>query len=106
MLRVLLALLWLAPAQALASADLLPAANDPVACTSPHDLWSFLDAEDKADRQAIARLVEKGCASLRRTQYLLVEDQNGVSLLRVFSKPGDWASSRLAYTLDELLPGR
>jgi len=33
----------------------------------------------------------------------LVGDENGVSTIRLFPRQGDWASSRLAYTLDEMV---
>ncbi len=102
MKAVCIALLFVALAGP-ALADPLPKPGDSVACTDPEALWTLVDAEQSHDAASLSRLMASRCRLLARTRYLLIEERGGVAKLRVFAKPGDWSSSWIAYTLDEML---
>lgn len=76
---------------------------EPIACPTRHDLYKLLNAADRRDAKATARLVGPVCQKLAGLRYSVEEDMNGVSTVRVFVKEGDWATSQLAYTLDEMV---
>lgn len=81
----------------------------PVACDSAQRLWAYLDAADQRDRAAMGQLLDNGCIRLGTARFLIVGERNGVTTIRLFDKPGDWRTSHLAYTLDEMAtraPGR
>jgi hypothetical protein len=80
-----------------------PAMLPPVACRTADDLFELLNAADSRDRKETARLAAGACTPLAGVHYELVGDENGVSTVRLFPRQGDWASSRLAYTLDEMV---
>jgi hypothetical protein len=86
------------PALAGASSNL-----DPIACMSPETLYELLNAANRHDKLATAQLEGSACKSLQGAHYELVEERNGVSEIRLFPRDGDWADSRLVYTLDEML---
>jgi hypothetical protein len=95
---------------AVATATALPAFPasshiEPVACQTRHDLFALLNAADRHDTIAKARLTASACKPIAGTHYEIVGAANGVSTIRLFPREGDWASSRLAYTLDEMLAG-
>lgn len=87
------------------SAVSLPAAAEPdaVACPTRRDLYEFLNAADRHDTGEAARLLGPVCRPLDGLHYTVEEEMNGVTTVRVFRKEGDWASSQLAYTLDEMV---
>jgi hypothetical protein len=101
MLKQLLMVLVLGSATvpALAAAD----EPDPVACPTPRDLYEFLNAADRHDTGEARRMMGAVCRPLAGLHYMVEEEMNGVTTLRVFRKEGDWASSQLAYTLDEMV---
>src|SRR4051794_30275767 len=76
---------------------------EPVACMSPKTLYELLNAANRHDRLATAQLEGSACEKLQGAHYQLVEEKNGVSAIRLFPRDGDWADSRLFYTLDEML---
>jgi hypothetical protein len=76
----------------------------PVACATQDDLFDLLNAADRSDVKEEARLTIGACRPLAGLHYEVVETENGVLTLRLFPHEGDWASSRLAFTLDEMVP--
>src|SRR5579872_2285633 len=84
---------------ALASADGLR----PVACPTQDDLFDLLNAADRHDLKEMARLVGNVCRPLAGLRYDVQEMANGVTTIRIFATKGDWTSSELAYTLDEMV---
>jgi hypothetical protein len=101
MIKNLLFTLILASAAlpALASVDRL----QPVACPTEEDLFALLNAADRHDVKETARLVGPVCRPLAGLRYDVQEMVNGVTTIRIFTAKGDWASSELAYTLDEMV---
>jgi hypothetical protein len=77
---------------------------EPVACATPQELYDLLNAADRHDAKAAARLAAASCQPLAALQFGVESAANGLATIRVFVKKGDWASSRIAYTLDEMLP--
>jgi hypothetical protein len=75
----------------------------PVACNSPSDLYKLLDAADRKDAGAQARLVGRSCENLADRRYEVVAQKNGIVTIRLFPHDGDRAGSRLAVTLDEMV---
>jgi hypothetical protein len=88
------------PALAGASAKL-----EPIGCMSAKTLYELLNAANRHDKLATAQLEGSACEPLQGAHYELVEERNGVSEIRLFprDRDGDWAASRLVYTLDEML---
>jgi hypothetical protein len=76
----------------------------PVACQSEGDLFELLNAADRHDIKEQARLSAGACRPLAGLHYDVVDEENGVLTLRLFLQEGDWASSRLGFTLDEMVP--
>jgi hypothetical protein len=74
-----------------------------VACGTADALFELLNAAGRRDRKEAARLTAGACTPLAGLHYELVGDENGVSTIRLFPRKGDWASSRLVYTLDEMV---
>jgi hypothetical protein len=91
------------PAQAMPSPAPSIAIVEPVACDSEMALFDLLNASDGRDRREVARIAASACRRLTGLTYEIVEEINGVAQIRLFPKPGDWAHSRLAYTLDEMV---
>lgn len=79
------------------------ALDNPVGCIDAETLWNLLAAWEHHDARTSAQLLAARCQSLANTRYLLVEQRNGVSKLRVFKKPDEWATSWVIYTLDEMV---
>jgi hypothetical protein len=77
--------------------------TDGVACPTRRDLYEFLNAADRHDTKEAMRMIGAVCQPLANLRYKVEEEMNGVTTLRVFRKAGDWASSQLAYTLDEMV---
>jgi hypothetical protein len=94
----LTAVAMMLPVLAPASAKLAP-----VACVSPKMLYQLLNAANRHDRLETARLEGSACELLQGERFELVEERNGVSEIRLFPRDGDWADSRVVYTLDEML---
>ena len=90
------------PLSALAFDD-LSGPGIPVGCCDPNALWALLDAEDTHDSVLLAKLMTSRCHSLAGVRYLLEEQRDGISRVRVFPDAGDWSTSWIAYTLDEML---
>jgi hypothetical protein len=76
----------------------------PVACATQDDLFDLLNAADRSDVKAEARLTAGTCRPLAGQHYKIVDAENGVLTLRLFPHEGDWATSRLAFTIDEMVP--
>jgi hypothetical protein len=79
------------------------AALHPVACATQQDLYDLLNADESHDLKAEARLAA-GCRPFAGLHYEIVDEENGILTLRLFPREGDWASSRLVFTLDEMVP--
>src|SRR5262249_25041825 len=79
------------------------AGREQMACVSPGALYALLNAESRHDRREVAHLEGVGCQTLSGLHYEVTGERNGVIEIRVFTREDDWASSRLAYTLDEML---
>ena len=96
--------LLMALALSAVSLPVLAAAGEPdaVACPTQRDLYEFLNAADRHDTGEAARLLGPVCRPLAGLHYTVEDEMNGVTTVRVFRKEGDWASSQLAYTLDEM----
>jgi hypothetical protein len=92
------------PAQAMPSPGPMIAMAEPIACDSKRALFDLLNASERHDRREAARIAAGACQRLTGLTYEIVEEINGVAEIRLFPKPGDWAHSRLAYTLDEMVP--
>ncbi len=75
----------------------------PVACDSTHHLYNLLNAATRRDSLRIAHLEAAACETLAGHHYEIVREMNGVTQIRIFAAEGDWARSRLAYTLDEMV---
>jgi hypothetical protein len=73
---------------------------EPIACESEDALFDLLNA---GDRRGVVRIAAGACQRLSGLNYEIVEETNGVAQIRVFPRPGDWAHSRLEYTLDEMI---
>jgi hypothetical protein len=86
------------PALAGASGNL-----EPTGCMSTKTLYELLNAANRHDKLATAQLEGSACEPLQGAHYELVEEKNGVSEIRLFPRDGDWAASRLVYTLHEML---
>ena len=80
------------------------AALRPLACASQQDLYDLLNADESRDLKAEARLTAGACRPFAGLHYEVVDEENGVLTLRLFPREGDWASSRLVFTLDEMVP--
>jgi hypothetical protein len=78
---------------------------EPVACISPKTLYELLNAANRHDRLETAQLEGSACRPIEGEHYEIVAEKNGVSQIRLFPRAGDWADSRVAYTLDEMLSG-
>jgi hypothetical protein len=96
----LASLLFIA-ATALHGQEAAPA--DAIACTTPRDLWAFLNAKDQNDRQASDLLLSGSCRILRGAQYILLENRNGIEKILVFDRPGDWDAAKAFYTLADMM---
>lgn len=92
------------PAEAMPTTAPMVAVAEPVACDSEMALFDLLNASERRDRrEAAARIAAGACQPLSGLTYEIVEEINGVAQIRLFPKPGDWAHSRLAYTLDDMV---
>lgn len=76
----------------------------PVACATQQDLYDLLNADESHDLKAEARLAAGACRPFAGLHYEVVDEENGILTLRLFPREGDWASSRLVFTLDEMVP--
>jgi hypothetical protein len=81
----------------------LPDPGTPVGCCDPDTLWDLLDAQDNHDVARLAKLMKSRCHSLAGVRYLLEQQRNGVSKVRVFPDADNWSKSWIAYTLDEMV---
>jgi|SRR6266481_3726095 hypothetical protein len=79
------------------------ATAEPVVCDSEDALFDLLNAGEGRDRRGTVRIAAGACQRLSGLTYEIVEETNGVAQIRLFPKPGDWAHSRLAYTLNEMV---
>src|SRR5690348_3041513 len=105
MMKGLCAALALAASGATAFASTVSATTgglQPVACPTTDALYELLNAADRHDVKETARLVGPVCEHLARLHYTVEETANGIATIRVFARDGDWATSRRAYTLDEM----
>ena len=104
MIKLLVAALAVSAAAALPIHITQSAPLGPVACESESDLFALLNAADRHDIKEQARLSAGACRPLAGLHYDVVDEDNGVLTLRLFPREGDWASSRLGFTLDEMVP--
>jgi hypothetical protein len=72
-----------------------------IACTTPQDVWDYLNAVDEDDQKTMHELLGGTCRSLRGARYVLLEDRNGMEKILVFDRPGDWEAARVFYALAE-----
>jgi hypothetical protein len=86
-----------------AAFDDLPESGTPVGCCDPDALWDLLDAEDNHDVARMTKLMKSHCHSLAGVRYLLEQQRNGVSRVRVFPDQDNWSKSWVTYTLDEMV---
>src|SRR4051794_24151868 len=84
-------------------ADAQTASDTAIACVSEGRLWSFLDARDGKDANAMRQLLRGECRPIGSATYSFVTSRNGTAQILVFRKPGDWESAETMYTLDEML---
>ena len=83
---------------------------EPFGCADPQVFYNILNlallnlAEPVSARKR-AKLIANKCVSLVGARYLLVGTADGLAEIRVFATPGDWATSSLVFTLDEMLDG-
>jgi len=76
---------------------------EPVACDSEDALFDLLNASEQRDRRGAVRIAAGACQPLSGLTYEIGEETNGGAQIRLFPAPGDWARSRLEYTLDEMI---
>lgn len=79
------------------------APNGAVGCVSQDGLMKFIDAKESNDRATLAGLLNGECRPLDGKEYSVIEDRNGSLKILVLSKPDDWESAQVFYTLDEIL---
>jgi hypothetical protein len=91
------------PAAAIAGPDDSPLELGPIACDSRHHLYNILNAAGRRDSVRVAHYEAAACETLAGHPYEIVREMNGVSEIRIFPTEGDWARSRVGYTLDEML---
>jgi hypothetical protein len=77
--------------------------TEPVACDSEDALFDRLNAGEDHDQRGAVWVAGGACQPLSGVTYQIIEETNGVAQIRVFPIPGDWARSRLEYTLDEMI---
>src|SRR5471030_23943 len=104
MINQLIAALAVSDVTAMPSLETQSATLRPVACETEHDLFELLNAADRRDVREEARLSAGACRPLAGLHYDVVDEENGILTLRLFLHEGDWASSRLGFTLDEMVP--
>lgn len=75
----------------------------PMACPTEQDLFDLLNAADREDGVETTRLARDVCHTLVGARYEVEGAANGVTRIRLFPREGDWAHSRPAYTLDEMV---
>src|SRR5260370_34289528 len=85
------------------AASLSTTMPQPVACQTKRELFELLNAEDRHDTKEEARLTAGACRPIAGLHYEVVSDENGIATIRIFAHEGDWASSHLAFTLDEMV---
>ncbi len=76
---------------------------EPFGCVSPEAFYEALSHAESLSAKERAKLVARGCRPLAGALYLRVGEEDGLAKVRVFAMPGDWASSSIVYTLDEML---
>ena len=104
MIKQLIAALAVSAVTALPTRITQPAPLGPVACETARDLFELLNAADRHDIKEQARLFAAACRPLAGLHYDVVDEDNGVLTLRLFPREGDWTSSRLGFTLDDMVP--
>lgn len=104
MINQLVAVLAVGAVAALPTPSSQSAVLRPVACETQQDLFDLLNAADRNDLKESARLTAGPCRPLAGLHYDIVDEENGVLTVRLFPREGDWASSRLGFTLDEMVP--
>ncbi|HEX3499442.1 MAG TPA: hypothetical protein VHT04_08965 [Stellaceae bacterium] len=104
MINQLVALLAVSAVAALPTPSSQSAGLRPVACETQQDLFDLLNAADRNDLKEAARLTVGACRPLAGLHYDIVDEENGVLTVRLFPREDDWTSSRLGFTLDEMVP--
>jgi hypothetical protein len=97
---VLIAALLVAPGD-VSGAESAP--REPFGCIKPEIFYDALSQADGAGKTLPPARFAKACRGLAGLPYLRVGDRDGLAEIRVFPKPGDWATSVIIYTLDEML---
>jgi hypothetical protein len=72
-------------------------------CANSEVFYNILDRADPSSAETRGPLVAKNCLSLVGVHYLLVGEEDGLAKIRIFAKLGDWATSSVVFTLDEML---
>jgi hypothetical protein len=104
MINQLAAVIAVAAIGALPNPSSQSAALRPVACQTQQDLFDLLNAADRNDIKETARLNAAACRPLAGLHFDVVDEENGVLTVRLFPHEGDWTTSRLGFTLDEMVP--
>jgi hypothetical protein len=76
---------------------------EPFGCASAEVFYNILNLAEPLSAKKRAKLIAKNCLSLADTRYLVVGEGDGLAKIRVFPTPGDWATSSVVFTLDEML---
>jgi hypothetical protein len=79
------------------------ASVDQFGCADPEALYNILNLAEPSGARKRATLIAKNCMSLAGAHYLLLGEEDGLAKIRVFAKRGDWATSSVVFTLDEML---
>jgi len=79
------------------------AMDEPFGCVNPEVLYDMLNLAEPLSAASRGRLSAKSCVSLVGARYLVVGEGDGLAKIRIFAKPGDWATSAVVFTLDEML---
>ena len=72
-------------------------------CVSPAAFYEALNHAESLGAKERVKPVARGCRLLAGAFYLPVGEEDGLAKIRVFATPGDWATSSVVYTLDEML---
>jgi hypothetical protein len=76
---------------------------DQFGCANPETLYDILNLAEPSSAKRRAFLIAKNCTSLVGAHYLLVGEEDGLAKIRVFANLGDWRTSSIVFTLDEML---
>ena len=76
---------------------------EPFGCANSEVFYNILNLAEPLSAKKRLKLIAKNCLSLVGRHYLLVGEEDGLAKIRVFATLGDWATSSVVFTLDEML---